>query len=606
MSNKRRPLSDPSEHLLSDEGSFDDSSLSDLDGLFVDDDVAMPKNGNKAAQEAGFDADDAAKETELQLHNGKSSAVPRSKTAKRKKKKPRPPSDRSFAFAAGVLTCVKGPEQGLALKLIEGSYTIGRGRDNHFVLKDIAASRQHIRVIVEDNEIRVVDLGSGNGTKVNGKRVKKAVLHHGDRIRIGKSVLEFTFVGDDKSRDALPSLRASLSSTPAEEGVLDKAEELAKELEGRLARHDDDDDLDLDMEFSEAVGDMLQEATGAEVPLLAADDLWQETQTAHAGMSDGSSMPPPLADSDTPPSVDQPPPLVPASEQSPSTAKRQSPLLLVALFMSVVLGVAIGGFGLWWVLRDDGDPPADKQSASQDAKQVAKNDPKGKSSDDDKADAKAKEAAAAKAAADAKAKQAADKKAQKKKASLLKAAKTALAAGDLTAAQSWAEKALNTVPGDPEAVAVITDVQKARSTREAQQKEEQKKAAQQKAADDRRAQEAADKAARERAAQEAEAKARAAQAAKERKAAQRRARQRARDKAAREKAARQKAAREKAKRNAKMSDDEAKRLFKKAIGQFRDGNESKGCATMRTIAKKAPATSTWGKKADSFRSRKCR
>src|SRR5690606_29150945 len=32
-------------------------------------------------------------------------------------------------YAVGVLTCVKGPEEGLALNLLEGSYTVGRGRD---------------------------------------------------------------------------------------------------------------------------------------------------------------------------------------------------------------------------------------------------------------------------------------------------------------------------------------------------------------------------------------------------------------------------------------------------------------------------------------------
>ncbi|MBN2359883.1 MAG: FHA domain-containing protein, partial [Deltaproteobacteria bacterium] len=95
----------------------------------------------------------------------------------------------------GVLTCVSGPEEGLGLTLTEGVFGIGRGRDNHFVLKDIAASRQHVEVRVHRGEVVVVDLGSGNGTRINGKRIQQATLKPGDRIEIGNSALTFTPLG---------------------------------------------------------------------------------------------------------------------------------------------------------------------------------------------------------------------------------------------------------------------------------------------------------------------------------------------------------------------------------------------------------------------------
>lgn len=95
----------------------------------------------------------------------------------------------------GVLTCVSGPEEGLGLTLTEGVFGIGRGRDNHFVLKDIAASRQHVEIRVHRGEVMVVDLGSGNGTRINGKRIQQATLKSGDRIEIGNSALTFTPLG---------------------------------------------------------------------------------------------------------------------------------------------------------------------------------------------------------------------------------------------------------------------------------------------------------------------------------------------------------------------------------------------------------------------------
>ncbi|MFH1808882.1 MAG: FHA domain-containing protein [Pseudomonadota bacterium] len=97
--------------------------------------------------------------------------------------------------AVGVLSCVAGPEEGNDLMLTEGVFGIGRGRDNHFVLKDIAASRQHIELRVHQGEVLLLDLGSGNGTRLNGRRIQKAALRSGDRIEIGNSALTFTAFG---------------------------------------------------------------------------------------------------------------------------------------------------------------------------------------------------------------------------------------------------------------------------------------------------------------------------------------------------------------------------------------------------------------------------
>jgi pSer/pThr/pTyr-binding forkhead associated (FHA) protein len=139
-----------------------------------------------------------------------------------------------LSYATGVLTCISGPEEGLALNLIEGSYTVGRARENNFVLKDIAASRKHVRIEVRGDSVSVADLGSGNGTKVNGENIDRVVLKTGDELEIGNSVLVFSHLGNGASgEDPDPG-----ASDPSDR-IARAAEKLAAELSERL-RHEDE------------------------------------------------------------------------------------------------------------------------------------------------------------------------------------------------------------------------------------------------------------------------------------------------------------------------------------------------------------------------------
>lgn len=135
-------------------------------------------------------------------------------------------------LAQAQLMCTRGPEEGLSLNLIEGSYTIGRARENSFVLKDIAASRRHLRIEVDGRGARVVDLGSGNGTRVNGKRIGEHELKHGDRIEIGGSVLQF------QESNGASAPRADNGIDDAQERVIRAAEKLAAELSQRMRFED--------------------------------------------------------------------------------------------------------------------------------------------------------------------------------------------------------------------------------------------------------------------------------------------------------------------------------------------------------------------------------
>ena len=66
---------------------------------------------------------------------------------------------------------------------------IGRSPDCELVLRDTRVSRRHARVSARDGVLVLTDLGSTNGTRVNGHRVTEVVLGAGDRIVVGETVL---------------------------------------------------------------------------------------------------------------------------------------------------------------------------------------------------------------------------------------------------------------------------------------------------------------------------------------------------------------------------------------------------------------------------------
>jgi adenylate cyclase len=67
-----------------------------------------------------------------------------------------------------------------------GEVLIGRSPDCQIVLKDFGISRQHARIFVDDEGVRITDLKSKNGTQVNGVQVMEAPLNDGDKILLGK------------------------------------------------------------------------------------------------------------------------------------------------------------------------------------------------------------------------------------------------------------------------------------------------------------------------------------------------------------------------------------------------------------------------------------
>ncbi|MCI0337153.1 MAG: PrsW family glutamic-type intramembrane protease [Acidobacteria bacterium] len=65
--------------------------------------------------------------------------------------------------------------------------SIGRTLNNGFVIEHPSVSKRHARIVIEDNVYALHDLGSSNGTFVNGKRIKETKLEDGCEVRFGRA-----------------------------------------------------------------------------------------------------------------------------------------------------------------------------------------------------------------------------------------------------------------------------------------------------------------------------------------------------------------------------------------------------------------------------------
>lgn len=112
-----------------------------------------------------------------------------------------------------TLNVVAGPQTGRTFTFDQhDTFMIGRSEDAHFCLPhDRFFSRHHCLIEIAPPQAFIRDLGSTNGTFVNGIRIDSAYLKHGDRIQGGETVLEVQVIGD--RTDSPGSIRAAANDT---------------------------------------------------------------------------------------------------------------------------------------------------------------------------------------------------------------------------------------------------------------------------------------------------------------------------------------------------------------------------------------------------------
>jgi diguanylate cyclase (GGDEF)-like protein len=88
------------------------------------------------------------------------------------------------------LFVVHGADRARRIKLAEAPVTLGRGPGADVLLKDDRASKVHCSVrVMPGDAVEIVDLGSRNGTFVDGQRVDRTILRPNSQLRIGHTIL---------------------------------------------------------------------------------------------------------------------------------------------------------------------------------------------------------------------------------------------------------------------------------------------------------------------------------------------------------------------------------------------------------------------------------
>lgn len=126
-----------------------------------------------------------------------------------------------------------------ALRFISGKYQggefplkhsheliIGRSSDLDMVLVEDMVSRKHAKITTQNDQVIIQDLGSTNGTFVNGEKVKRVRLHEGDRILIGTSIIKLISI-DGTTTAPPPSLPGTGSPPPSPKRTVSGARSMA-------------------------------------------------------------------------------------------------------------------------------------------------------------------------------------------------------------------------------------------------------------------------------------------------------------------------------------------------------------------------------------------
>jgi len=109
---------------------------------------------------------------------------------------------------------------GTTYELVDNLVTVGRSPDNAIVIDNPSVSARHAQLQLAGETYRLKDLGSTNGTQVNGKPVTETLLSFDDRVRFGAA--EARFESDASGSRPLPQLEeikarpAELSAVPAD------------------------------------------------------------------------------------------------------------------------------------------------------------------------------------------------------------------------------------------------------------------------------------------------------------------------------------------------------------------------------------------------------
>jgi hypothetical protein len=115
-----------------------------------------------------------------------------------------------------ALRFISGKYQGGEFPLkMDREIIIGRSSDLDMVLVEDMVSRKHAKITTQGGQIIIQDLGSTNGTFVNGEKIKRVRLREGDRILVGTSIIKLVISDGTAAAAELPGSGGMPRPTPA-------------------------------------------------------------------------------------------------------------------------------------------------------------------------------------------------------------------------------------------------------------------------------------------------------------------------------------------------------------------------------------------------------
>ncbi|HEY8602609.1 MAG TPA: DUF3662 and FHA domain-containing protein [Thermomicrobiales bacterium] len=99
--------------------------------------------------------------------------------------------EQSGGLVPQTLRLLNGPGKDRVFMIRAVATTIGRGLDNDLVLESTDVSRHHARIEFRDGQWHLHDLGSTNGTRVNGQPIQQSIIKGGDLLDLGGLQIEF-------------------------------------------------------------------------------------------------------------------------------------------------------------------------------------------------------------------------------------------------------------------------------------------------------------------------------------------------------------------------------------------------------------------------------
>jgi pSer/pThr/pTyr-binding forkhead associated (FHA) protein len=132
-----------------------------------------------------------------------------------------------------ALRFISGKYQGGEYPLADGQeIVIGRSSELDMVLVEEMVSRKHARIALTEGTISIEDLGSTNGTFVNGEKVQQGTLREGDRVLIGTNILKVVAAPQDaEARANLKAMAVGRVTAKQQTGRHEEAPRMSGNLE---------------------------------------------------------------------------------------------------------------------------------------------------------------------------------------------------------------------------------------------------------------------------------------------------------------------------------------------------------------------------------------